>query len=106
MSTFDERRNQFETKYSRDEELRFRVNARRNRLLGEWAGERMGLSGDELAAYARSVVEADFQKPGDADVVEKVLADLTARGVDIDERRLRRRMEELLETAKQQIMAE
>ncbi len=106
MPTFDDRERQFEVEYSRDQDLKFRVNARRNRLLGEWAAAQMGLSGDAAKDYGRQVVEADFQRPGDADVVEKVLGDLTAKGIDMDERRLRRRMEELLETAKQQIMAE
>lgn len=106
MSTFDERERQFEAQYSRDQELRFKVNVRRNRLLGEWAAAQMGLTGEAAAAYARSVVEADFDRPGDADVVQKVLGDLTAKGIDIDERRLRRRMDELLATAKAQVMSE
>ena len=106
MTTFDDRQRQFEAKYSRDQDLRFKVTARRNRLIGEWAAAQMGLSGDAVKAYAREVVEADFEKPGDADVVEKLLGDLTAKGIDIDERRLRRRMDEMLETAKQQISAE
>ncbi len=106
MPTFDERERHFETQYSRDQDLRFRVNARRNRLLGEWAAGQLGLSGEAVKDYARQVVESDFEKPGDDDVLQKVLGDLTAKGVDIDERRLRRRMEEMLETAKQQVMAE
>ena len=106
MSTFDERERQFEAQYSRDQDLRFRVNTRRNRLLGEWAASQMGISGEAAKTYAREVVESDFQRAGDSDVVEKVLSDLTAKGIDIDERRLRRRMDELMETAKQQIMTE
>ena len=106
MAGFEDRLKQFEAQYGRDQELRFRVNVRRNRLLGQWAAEEMGLTGDAAAAYATSVVESDFDRPGDADVVQKVLGDLVAKGIDIDERRLRRRMDELLETAKRQIMAE
>jgi hypothetical protein len=106
MTTFDDRKQQFEAKYSRDQQLQFKVKARRNRLLGEWAGAQMGLSGDALADYARAVVEADFEKPGDDDVLQKVLGDLTAKGVDCNEHRLRRQMDELLATAKQQVMAE
>ena len=106
MTTFDDRERQFEAKYGRDQDLQFRVNARRNRLLGEWAASQLGLSGDAVTTYAREVVESDFQRSGDSDVVEKVLADLKGKRVDIDERRLRLRMEDLLATAKQQIMAE
>ena len=106
MSTFDERERQFEAKFQHDEELRFKVNARRNRLLGEWAGGLLGMSGDELKAYARSVVDADFEKPGDQDVFDKVMADLKAGNVDVSERALRRRMDELLAEAKAQVMKE
>ncbi len=106
MATFADREKQFETKYSHDEELRFKVQARRNRLLGEWAGAQWGLAGEDLQAYARSVVQSDFDRPGDEDVLEKVLADLGAQGISTDARRLRNRMEELLQTAKAQVMAE
>ena len=106
MATFADREKQFETKYSHDEELRFKVQARRNRLLGEWAGAQWGLEGEDLKAYGRKVVESDFERPGDDDVLEKVLADLEAQGIETDARRLRNRMEELLEEAKAQVMAE
>ncbi len=106
MATFDDREKQFEAKYSHDQELQFKVQARRNRLLGEWAGAQWGLNGEDLAAYARAVVQADFDRPGDDDVLEKVLADLQAQGIETDARRLRNRMEELLQEAKQQVMAE
>ena len=106
MSTFDDRERQFEAKYGRDQQLQFKVKARRNRLLGEWAAGELGISGEDAKAYARSVVESDFEKPGDDDVLEKVLADLTAKGVDCNAHRLRQRMDDLLETAKQQVMAE
>lgn len=106
MSTFDDRERQFEAKYSRDEDLKFRVIARRNRLIGEWAAAQLGLSGEAVKEYAQAVVASDFQKPGDSDVVEKLMTDLSGKGLDIDERRLRNRMADMLETAKKQIMAE
>lgn len=106
MSSFNERERQFETKYSRDQDLKFRVTARRNRLIGEWAAAQLGLTGEAAKTYAREVVEADFEKPGNSDVVEKLVADLTAKGIDTDERRIRIRLEEAMATAKQQIMAE
>lgn len=106
MSTFDDREKQFEAKFSHDEELRFKVTARRNRLLGEWAGELLGFSGADREAYAKEVVMADFEKPGDDDVVEKVMADFAGKNVDVSEHRLRRRMEELMDEAKQQVMTE
>lgn len=106
MPAFDQRERDFENKYKHDEQLKFRVQARRNRMLGEWAGGLLGLSGEELAGYARDVVQSDFERPGDDDVLRKVHSDLMAKGVDMSERRLRTRMDELLEEAKQQVMAE
>lgn len=106
MATFDDREKQFEAKYTHDQELRFKVQARRNRLLGEWAGTEMGLAGDDLKAYARSVVESDFEKPGDDDVLQKVLSDLLAKGVDMNAHRVRKHMDELLDVAKAQVMQE
>lgn len=104
MTTFDEREKGFEQKYKHDQELQFKVNARRNRLLGLWAAERMGLAGAEADDYAKQVVQADFERPGDADVMAKVSADLAAKGVAVTEAELRRQMEQLLAVAKQQIM--
>ncbi len=106
MSTFDDREREFESKFKHDQEIQFKVTARRNRLLGEWAGAEMGLSGDALKAYAKDVVASDFQKPGDEDVLEKVQGDLKAAGVDLDVLRLRKKMDELLVVAKTQVMAE
>ena len=103
MSTFDQRKDAFENKFAHDEELRFKATARRNKLLGLWAAEQMGLSGDAAEAYAKEVVAADFQKPGDADVADKVLKDLTAKGKAMDEARIRKEMERLLAQAKEQI---
>jgi len=106
MATFDDREKDFESKFKHDQEIQFKVMARRNRLFGEWAGGEMGLSGDALAAYAKDVVMADFQKPGDDDVLEKVQGDLKAAGIELETQRLRKRMDDLLAEAKIQVMAE
>jgi len=103
MTTFDDRENAFENKYKHDEELRFRVEARRNKLLGLWAAELMGKTGDEAAAYAKEVIAADFQEAGDEDVLRKVAADLGDRA---DAATIRARMAELMEEAKRQVMSE
>ena len=89
MTTFDDRERAFESKYAHDEELRFRVIARRNRLLGMWAAWLMGLSDAEADAYAKDVIRADFEEAGEEDVVRKLLGDLTAAGVDTDETKIR-----------------
>ena len=89
MTTFDDRERAFETKYAHDEELRFRVVARRNRLLGAWAARLMGLSDAEADAYAKDVIRADFEEAGDEDVIRKVLGDLTAAGVECDDAKIR-----------------
>ena len=106
MSSFNEREKGFENKYKHDQELQFKVMARRNRLLGDWAAGQLGLSGDAAASYAKEVVSSDFARAGDDDVLQKVMADLTTKGIDIDERRLRKRMDELLEDAKAQLQKE
>ena len=85
MTTFDDRERAFETKYARDEEMQFRITARRNRLLGEWAARQMGLSEAETESYAKDVVRSDFEEAGDQDVMRKVLGDLTAAGIECDE---------------------
>jgi hypothetical protein len=89
MTTFDDRERAFESKYAHDEELRFRVIARRNRLLGGWAARLMGLSDAEADAYAKDVIRADFEEAGDDDVIRKLLGDLTAAGVETDESKIR-----------------
>jgi hypothetical protein len=106
MATFDERQKGFEQKYKHDKELEFKVNARRNKLLGLWAAREMGIAAAEAEAYAKSVVMADFEKPGDADVVEKLIADFRRKGVEMSEHRIRKEMTELVETARRQIMSE
>ncbi len=85
MSQFNDRERAFETKYARDEDMQFRIIARRNRLLGEWAAGLMGLTDAEAGSYAKDVIRSDFEEAGDQDVIRKVLADLTAAGVDSDE---------------------
>jgi len=104
MTGFDDRQKAFENQYKHDQELKFKVNARRNRLLGEWAGRQMGLAGADLEAYAKSVVMADFEKPGDDDVLQKVAGDLKAKGLSVGEGVVRAEMEKLLATAKEQIL--
>jgi hypothetical protein len=85
MGTFDDRERAFETKFAHDEDMKFRITARRNRLLGEWAARQMGLTDAESESYAKDVVRADFEEAGDNDVIRKVLGDLTAAGIEIDE---------------------
>jgi len=89
MTQFNDRERAFETKFAHDEEMKFRVLARRNRLLGEWAARKMGLSEVEGQSYAKDVVRADFEEAGEEDVIRKVLGDLTAAGVDCNEDQVR-----------------
>lgn len=93
MNSFEDRERAFEAKFARDADLEFRVTARRNRLLGEWAAERMGLTREEADAYAKSVVQADFEEVGDEDVVRKLLADFAAANVDVSEMEVRAALE-------------
>jgi hypothetical protein len=106
MTTFDEREKAFENKYKHDQDLHFKVEVRRNKLLGLWAAEQFGLSGAEAEAYAKEVVAADFEEPGDADLVRKLLGDFAARSLEMSEHRLRKRMGEALDEAKAQVMEE
>jgi len=106
MATFDDREKGFEQKYKHDKELDFKVNARRNRLLGLWAAKELGIPDAEAEAYAKTVVLADFQKPGDDDVVEKIVADFKTKGIEMSEHRVRKHMSELLDTARKQVMTE
>jgi hypothetical protein len=104
MTTFNEREKGFEQKYKHDQDLQFKVNARRNKLLGLWAAERMGLSGADAEAYAKEVVQADFEKPGDGDVIAKVVNDLTAKGRPASELEVSKELGRLLAVAKEQLM--
>ena len=106
MTTFDDRERAFEDRYAHDAEMQFKAEARRNKLLGLWAAERMGLSGDDAEAYARSVVLADLKEKGDEDVFSKVADDLKEKGAAVEDGELRKRMRELLSEAKAQIVSE
>lgn len=103
MTTFDDRENAFESKFAHDEELRFRCEARRNKLLGLWAADLMGKSGDAAAEYAKEVVSADFEEAGDEDVFRKVAGDLGDRAAEAT---IRAKMAELMAEAKRQVMNE
>ncbi|HEX8639671.1 MAG TPA: DUF1476 domain-containing protein [Allosphingosinicella sp.] len=93
MTTFDDRQRAFESQYARDQELQFKVVARRNRLLGHWAAKKMGLTEAEADAYARDVIRADFEEAGDEDVIRKLLGDLTSAGVEVSESEIRQTLE-------------
>lgn len=103
MTGFNEREKGFEAKFKQDQEFQFKVVARRNKLLGLWAADLMELAGEEAQSYAMDVVKADFEEPGDNDVLVKVLGDLTAKGLDMSEHRVRKHMEELMATASAQL---
>ena len=103
MTTFDDRENAFESKFAHDADMQFRAEARRNKLLGLWAADLMGVTGDDAAAYAREVVAADFEEPGIEDVVRKVAADL---GDKATPDQIRVKMADLMGTAKAQLMSE
>lgn len=104
MTTFDDRERAFEAKFARDEEMLFRVTARRNRLVGVWAAGLMGLTPEETDAYAKSVVQAEFEEAGDEDVVRKLLGDLIGAGVDVDEARVRTALGDALVEARRQLL--
>lgn len=105
MSTFDKREDGFEKKFVHDEELRFKANARRNKLLGLWAAGLLGKSGADADAYAQEVIASDFKVAGDQDVFDKVRADFDAAGVDQSDHQLRRTMDELMEEAIRQLQS-
>ncbi len=103
MTTFDKRQEGFEKKFALDEEQKFKAEARRNKLLGLWAAEKLGKSADDAAAYAKDVVASDFEEAGDADVMRKVAKDLADKGVT--EQQVRVKMDELMATAIMQVKA-
>ncbi|MBV9562887.1 MAG: DUF1476 domain-containing protein [Bradyrhizobium sp.] len=105
MTTFDKREEAFEKKYALDEELKFKAGARRNRMLGLWAAEKLGKSGADADAYAKEVIAAEFEAAGGADVVRKVMGDLTAQGHAIGEQEIRARMDEFTAQAVAQVKA-
>ncbi|MDX3910218.1 MAG: DUF1476 domain-containing protein [Sphingobium sp.] len=104
MTTFDDRERAFENMFAHDQEMLFRIVARRNRLLGEWAAAKMGLTPEETDAYAKSVVQAEFEEAGDEDVIRKVVGDLTSAGVDTDEPTVRGALEEQAVIARRQLL--
>ena len=105
MNTFDKREEGFEKKFALDADQKFKAEARRNKLLGLWTAEKLGITGDAAAAYAKEVVASDFEEAGDGDVVRKVLGDLTAKGIAMTEPELRVKMDELMATAVMQVKA-
>lgn len=106
MTTFEDREKGFERKFAHDEELKFKATARRNKLIGLWAAEKMGLTGDEAQAYAREVIKADLAEPGDEDVFRKVRSDFDAKGVNQSDHQIRRVIGEMMAEAVRQIEAE
>jgi hypothetical protein len=106
MTNFNDRERAEEAKYAHDEETQFRIHARRNRLLGQWAAELMGLSAAESESYAKSVVQADFEESGDEDVVRKLLGDLISAGVETSEAQVRAALEAKEVDARRALMGE
>jgi hypothetical protein len=106
MTNFNDRERAEEAKFAMDEDTAFRVAARRNRLLGEWAAGEMGLTAEETDSYKKAVVQADFEEAGDEDVIRKVLGDLIAAGCDIDEATVRTKLDEKAVEARRQLMSE
>ena len=104
MTTFNDREKAFESQYARDQEMQFKIVARRNRLLGHWAAKKMGLTEAEADAYARDVIRADFEEAGDEDVIRKVLGDLTAAGIETSDAEIRQTLEHKTAEAKRQLI--
>ena len=106
MTNFNDRERAEEAKFARDEDMAFRVAARRNRLLGQWAAAQMGLTPEETDAYAKEVVQAEFEEAGDEDVIRKVLGDLSRAGCEVDEAGVRAALEDKNVEARRQLMGE
>jgi hypothetical protein len=104
MSTFDDREKSYESKFARDEELTFKINARRNKLLGLWAADKLGKKAPEADQYAKEVVMSDFEKEGDQDVVDKLLRDFKTANIAMTEKDIRFEMERLMPVARKQII--
>lgn len=104
MTSFDDREKAFETKYARDQEMQFKVVARRNKLIGLWAARQMGLTDAEADAYAKDVIRADFEEAGDEDVIRKLLGDLTSAGVECDDAKIREELNHKTVEARRQLM--
>ncbi len=106
MTTFNDREKGFEAKFSHDQDLQFRVRMRRNKLAGQWAAELLGLEGEGAESYAKACCEADFEVPGDQDVIDKLRGDLAAKGIDRSDHLLQAELDRLMIVAKEQIAAE
>jgi hypothetical protein len=106
MTSFDDRGKAYEKKFAHDEELKFKASARRNKLLGVWAAEKMGLTGDDVDNYAKDVVLADLEEPGDEDVFRKIRGDFDDDGIDQSDHQIRHTMDELMDEAVQLIEQE
>jgi hypothetical protein len=106
MTNFEDREKGFERKFAHDEELKFRATARRNKLLGMWAAAEMGITGDAAQGYAREVIKADLEQPGEEDVFRKIRKDFDAKGVQQSDHQIRRKMSDLMSEAIAQIEAE
>ena len=104
MTSFDDRERAAEAKFARDEDMTFRITARRNKLLGQWAASRMALTPEETDSYAKSVVQADFEEAGDEDVIRKLLGDLTAAGIETNDEEVRKLLAEKTIEARRQLM--
>jgi hypothetical protein len=104
MTTFDERERAFEAKFARDQEMQFKVHARRDRLVGQWAAARLGLNAAETDAYCRDLVHADFEMTGDTDITKKLLGDLTGAGVEVSEAEIRAEIEAASVRARRQLI--
>ena len=104
MTSFDDRERGFETNFAREEEMAFRITARRNKLVGQWAAEKMGLTSEETDSYAKSVVQADFEEAGDEDVIRKLMGDLIAAGVHTDDDEIRTALAAKAIEARRQLM--
>ena len=105
MNTFDDRETAFESKFAHDADMQFRAEARRNKLLGLWAAEKMGLSPDSAEEYGKAVVRADFEQPGDEDVFRKIAGDFKGSGLTVSEGEIRSKMDELASMARDQVRA-
>ena len=106
MASFEDREKGFERKFAHDEELRFKATARRNKLLGLWAASEMGITGDGALAYAREVIKADLEQPGEEDVFRKLRGDFDAKGIEVSDHHIRHKMSDLMGEALGQIEAE
>ena len=106
MSGIDDRGDAFEKKFAHDAELKFKAEARRNKLLGNWAAEKLGKSGDAIEDYAKEVIRSDFEEPGDEDVFRKIREDFDAAGIDQSDHQIRRTMDEMMAQAIEQIQNE